>query len=57
MRGRAIPAPHAADGPAVSVDIIRATGEVNVITAADGDIYKLDPISFRCGPSGKNGCP
>jgi hypothetical protein len=41
----------------VSVDIIRATGEVNVITAADGDIYKLDPVSFRCGPSGQNGCP
>ena len=45
------------NGPAVSVDIIRATGEVNVITAADGDVYKLDPVSFRCGPSGQNGCP
>src|SRR6476660_8245182 len=45
------------NGPAVSVDIVRATGEVNVITAADGDIYKLDPVSFLCGPSGQNGCP
>ena len=45
------------NGPAVSVDIVRATGEVNVITAADGDVYKLDPVSFRCGPSGHNGCP
>jgi hypothetical protein len=45
------------NGPPVSVDIVRATGEVNVITAADGDIYKLDPVSFRCGPSGQHGCP
>jgi hypothetical protein len=45
------------NGPPVSVDIVRATGEVNVITAADGDIYKLDPVSFRCGPSGEDGCP
>ena len=45
------------NGPAVSVDIVRATGEVNVITAADGDTYKLDPVSFRCGPSGQDGCP
>jgi len=32
-------------------------GDVAPPAASDGAIVSLDGITFRCGPTGKNGCP
>lgn len=36
---------------------IKSTGLVFDFTAVSGAIVALDGATFRCGPSGKNGCP
>jgi hypothetical protein len=46
-------------GDGVAAMVILRDGSVGLITtgSAAGTPYSLDGISFRCGPSGKNGCP
>ena len=36
---------------------IDTAGDVSVSSSAGGDQFSLSGVSFRCGPSGKNGCP
>jgi hypothetical protein len=40
----------------VEIDVRGGNGVVSA-SGATGDIFSLDGISFRCGPSGQNGCP
>ena len=37
--------------------VVRGSGLVIANGGATGDIFSLDVISFRCAPSGHNGCP
>ena len=37
--------------------VVRGTGLVIANGGVNGDLFELDGVSFRCAPSGKNGCP
>jgi hypothetical protein len=44
-------------GGVLPIGLYGKTGAVKAFGLSTGDVVGLDGISFRCGPSGKNGCP
>jgi hypothetical protein len=42
---------------AVGLSIRASTGGVRPSSSSNLDLFSLDGVSFRCGPSGHNGCP
>jgi hypothetical protein len=56
------PAKGATEGADANANVLKeldvfTDGQVRLNLSSDGDAVRLDGLSFRCGPSGKNGCP
>jgi len=43
--------------PRVGTVVVRGAGNVEVFSVQNGESISFSGVTFRCGPSGQNGCP